>query len=161
MVASHGSRVWRTKVGEANVAEGMRRHHAVIGGEGNGGVIYPRVNFGRDSLVAIALTLHLMAETGRSISDLVASLPKCEMIKYRLSCPPHRIPELLRRLREAYAGFDVDLLDGVKVTTPDGWFHLRGSNTEPVLRLTVEATTESGATRLGEHVVGEVQRWIG
>ncbi len=161
VAARYGSRVFRTKVGEANVAEGMRRHHAVIGGEGNGGVIYPRVNFGRDSLVAIGLSLHLLAETGRSVSDLVGSLPAFQMAKYKLPCPSHRIVEVLRRVREAYADFDVNLMDGVKVSMPDGWFQLRGSNTEPVVRLTVEAATEDAAARLGERVIGDVHRWIG
>jgi phosphomannomutase len=155
-----GCRVWRTRVGEANVADGMRRHNAVIGGEGNGGVIYPRINFARDSLVGIALVLHLMAETGESISALTAALPPFETTKYRLACPSHRIVEVLRRVREAYARFEVNLQDGVKVTTPEGWFLLRGSNTEPVLRLTAEAATEEQAARLGQQVLEQVEAWI-
>jgi phosphomannomutase len=160
MANGFGCRVWRTRVGEANVAEGMRRHGAIIGGEGNGGVIYPRINFARDSLVGIALVLHLVAESGQTVSALTSVLPPFEMAKYRLSCPSHRIVEVLRRVREAYAGCEVNLLDGVKVTTPEGWFLLRGSNTEPVLRLTVEAATEEQASALGRKILDQVETWI-
>jgi phosphomannomutase len=160
VAARFGARVWRTRVGEANVAQGMRRHHAVIGGEGNGGVIYPAINFARDSLVGIALVLHLLAETGQSVSELTAALPRCEMAKYRVVCPSPRIVDVLRRVREEYAAFDVDLQDGVKVTRSDGWFLLRGSNTEPVLRLVVEAPTEREAARIGETVLKQVRSWI-
>jgi phosphomannomutase len=160
VAARYGCRVWRTKVGEANVAEGMRRHDAVIGGEGNGGVIYPKINFARDSLVAIALVLHLLAETGQSVSELAAALPPYELVKYRLACPSHRVIDILRRLREQYAASDINLQDGVKVTTSEGWFVLRGSNTEPVLRLVAEAPTEQQAMRIGETVLAQVQRWI-
>jgi phosphomannomutase len=160
VAARCGARVWRTRVGEANVAQGMRRHHAVIGGEGNGGVIYPAINFARDSLVGIALVLHLLAETGQSVSELTAALPRCEMAKYRVVCPPPRIIEVLRRVREEYAHFDINLQDGVKVTMPEGWFLLRGSNTEPVLRLVAEAPTEREAARIGETVLKQVHGWI-
>jgi len=157
VAARYGVPVFRTKVGEANVAQAMRRYHAVIGGEGNGGVIYPAINFARDSLVGIALVLHLLAETDQSISELTAALPGLEMVKYRIDCPSHRITEVLRRVRDEYARFDVNTLDGVKVTMPEGWFLLRGSNTEPVLRLVAEASTEADATRIGDAVLAQVQ----
>ncbi len=160
VAAEHGCKVWRTKVGEANVAEGMRRHHAVVGGEGNGGVMYPAINFARDSLVAIALVLHLVAETGQSISQLAASLPGFEMVKHRLECPSHRIVEVLRRVREEYAGHTINLQDGVKVTMPEGWFLLRGSNTEPVLRLVAEGASQEEAARIAEGVLARVRAWI-
>jgi phosphomannomutase len=160
VAARHGSRVRRTRVGEANVAEGMRRHQAVIGGEGNGGVIYPAINFARDSLVGIALVLHLLAERGQPVSVVTAALPACEMAKYRLPCPSHRIIEVLRRVREEYGRFDINLQDGVKVRMPEGWFLLRGSNTEPVLRLVAEARTQAEAVRLGEEVLSRVRAWI-
>ncbi len=158
VASRYGVPVFRTRVGEANVAQGMHRYHAVIGGEGNGGVIYPAINFARDSLVGIALVLHLLADTDQSISDLTAALPACEMAKYRISCPSHRIAEVLRRVREEYGRFDVNLLDGVKVTMPEGWFLLRGSNTEPVLRLVAEGPTEREAARIGDEVLATVRR---
>jgi phosphomannomutase len=155
-----GCAVTRTKVGEANVSEGMLRVGAVIGGEGNGGVIYPRVNFGRDSLVAIALILHLMASTGRTVSDLVAELPSFHMLKRQTACPSHRIADVLKRMKREFAAYPLDLRDGVKVILPDGWFLLRGSNTEPLLRLVVEAETEAGAGRIRDAVFGKIQDWL-
>jgi phosphomannomutase len=151
-----GCRVVRTKVGEANVTEGMLREHAVIGGEGNGGVIYPRVNFARDSLVGIGLVLHLLAESGRPLSQLEAALPPLHMIKRQLECPSHRMTTVLRQLRAAYAGSPIDLQDGVKVTLADGWFQVRGSNTEPVVRLVAEATTPARV----EEIAAEVARTV-
>jgi phosphomannomutase len=155
-----GCAVTRTKVGEANVSEGMLRVGAVIGGEGNGGVIYPRVNFGRDSLVAIALILHLMASSGKTVSDLVAELPGFRMLKRQMSCPSHRIADVLKRVKREFAAYPLDLRDGVKVTLPDGWFLLRGSNTEPLLRLVAEAETEAGAGRIRDAVFGKIQNWL-
>ena len=102
LAARYGCTVTRTKVGEANVTAGMKRVGAVIGGEGNGGVIYPRINFGRDSLVGIALILHLLASADRRVSELVAGLPRFTMLKDRLACPSNRIREVLARLRRAY-----------------------------------------------------------
>ncbi len=155
-----GCRLTRTKVGEANVSEGMLRAGAVIGGEGNGGVIYPRVNFGRDSLVAIALILHLMAGSGEPVSKLVASLPPFHMLKRQLPCPSQRIAEVLKRTRREYAGHPLDVRDGVKVTLPDGWFLLRGSNTEPLVRLVVEAESAEAASGICDTVLGKIHSWL-
>src|SRR5437870_7515435 len=100
----------------------MQKQGAVIGGEGNGGVIYPRVNFAPDSLVGMALVLHLLAETGQTITKLVNGLPRFAMIKEKLVCPPDKISAILRMLRREYATFPMDLRDGVKVSLPGGWF---------------------------------------
>ena len=155
-----GCPLTRTKVGEANVTEGMQRVGAVIGGEGNGGVIYPRVNFGRDSLVGIALILHLMAASGQPVSGLVADLPAFWMVKRQLPCPSHRIADVLKRMKREYADHPLDLRDGVKVTLPEAWFLLRGSNTEPVLRLVVEAGSEDEAARIHDAVFARIQTWL-
>ncbi|MBE3100220.1 MAG: phosphoglucosamine mutase [Planctomycetes bacterium] len=155
-----GCQVTRTKVGEANVTDGMQRVGAIIGGEGNGGVIYPRINFGRDSLVGIALILHLMAETGQSVSALVAGLPPLFMVKRRVTCPSQRIADVLKEMRRVYAAYPLDVRDGVKVMLPDGWFLLRGSNTEPVVRLTVEAGSMEEAGRLADVVLEKVRAWL-
>ena len=160
VAARYGCTVTRTKVGEANVTAGMKRVGAVIGGEGNGGVIYPRINFGRDSLVGIALILHLLATADRRVSELVSSLPRFWMHKDRLTCPSNRIREVLARLRRAYEGAPIDARDGVKVTMPDGWFLVRGSNTEPILRVVAEAPSEQAATRLLTTVRSQVTNWI-
>jgi phosphomannomutase len=144
--------VYRSKIGEANVAEEMTRRGAVVGGEGNGGVMYPRINFARDSLVGMALVLHLLAETGRPVSELLAELPRSYMVKEKLACRSDRIRVALAAVRDAYAARPLDLRDGVKVTTPDGWFLVRGSNTEPIIRIVAEAETEARARGMVEEV---------
>ncbi|HEX8115817.1 MAG TPA: hypothetical protein VF521_00970, partial [Pyrinomonadaceae bacterium] len=143
-----GCPVYRSKIGEANVAEEMLRRGAVVGGEGNGGVIYPRINFARDSLVGMALVLHLLAETGANVSGLLADLPPCHMVKEKLACRSDRIRAALKAVSDAYAGHLLDLRDGVKVMTDEGWFLVRGSNTEPIIRLVAEAETEERARAL-------------
>ncbi|HWS56016.1 MAG TPA: hypothetical protein VN228_17890, partial [Pyrinomonadaceae bacterium] len=144
--------VYRSKIGEANVAEEMARRGAVVGGEGNGGVIYPRINFARDSLVGMALVLHLLASTNRTVSELMSELPRPHMVKEKMACRSDRIGAVLRAVRDGYAGLPVDLRDGVKVTTPAGWFLVRGSNTEPIIRLIAEADTEERARALVKDV---------
>src|SRR6185436_2295831 len=124
----------RSKIGEANVTELMQQTSAVIGGEGNGGVIYPRINFCRDSQVGMALILHLLAETGKTVSQLLAELPRYKMVKEKLDCPSNKIGAVLKLIRQNYADYPQDLRDGVKVTLPQGWLHVRGSNTEPIIR---------------------------
>ncbi|HZT58236.1 MAG TPA: phosphoglucosamine mutase [Pyrinomonadaceae bacterium] len=145
-----GCPVFRSKIGEANVTEEMLRRGAVVGGEGNGGVIYPRVNFARDSLVGMALVLHLLASTGRTVSELVGELPRAFMVKEKLACRSDRIGRVLKAVRSRYTGLPQDLRDGVKVTTSDGWLLVRGSNTEPIIRLVAEAETEGCARRMIE-----------
>jgi phosphomannomutase len=114
MAARHGCRVFRTKVGEASVAEGMRAHGAPIGGEGNGGVIWPSVNFARDSLVGMALVLHQLAAAGSGVSALAAEYGRFHVVKLQQHCSAEQARATLRRAREAWAGRPVDLTDGVK-----------------------------------------------
>ena len=153
--------LFRTKIGEANVTERMQREGAVIGGEGNGGVIYPRINFARDSLVGMALILHLVAERGRKLSEILAELPRRWIMKEKLVCPSHKIGEVLKTIRHVYAGYPLDLTDGVKVSLGDEWFHVRGSNTEPIIRLAAEAETEEEARRISAPVFELIQKCIG
>jgi phosphomannomutase len=152
--------VYRSKIGEANVTEEMRRHGAVVGGEGNGGVIYPRINFARDSLVGMALVLHLLADEGRAVSEILKGLPRTHMVKEKLACRSDRIGRALKTVREAYARWPQDTRDGVKVTTPDGWFLVRGSNTEPIIRLVAEAETEEQARALVEDLRRRVEACV-
>jgi phosphomannomutase len=156
VAGSFGCPIYRSKIGEANVAEEMVRRQAVIGGEGNGGVMYPRINFARDSLVGMALVLHLLAGTGQTISELMAELPRSFMRKEKLACRSDKIRAVLRMVREEYARWPMDLRDGVRVTTPDGWFLVRGSNTEPIIRIVVESDTDEGARRLIEDLRARV-----
>ena len=157
---SFGCPLLRTKIGEANVTERMRREGAVIGGEGNGGVIYPRINFARDSLVGMALILHLIAEQGRPVSSILSELPSLRMVKEKWPCPSHKIGDVLKAIRQVYAGAQVDLTDGVKVLLPGGWLHVRGSNTEPIIRLVAEAETEEQVGALRDSVYGLIQERI-
>ena len=150
--ARAGCTVVRTAVGEANVAEGMQRERAVIGGEGNGGVIYPAINFGRDSLVGIALILHLLADASEPLSSIVAALPPAAMVKAQTTCPSQRVADVLRRVRQVYGEHPMDLRDGVKVLLDGSWFHVRGSNTEPIVRVVAEAPTDQAARALADEV---------
>src|SRR6185436_17573042 len=134
--------VFLTKIGEVNVTDAMQQHKAVIGGEGNGGVIYPRINFARDSLVAMALVLHLLAESGKPVTQLLESVPRYSIVKEKMACPSDRISSVLRMVRQEFAKFQMDTRDGVKVIEPDGWFLVRGSNTEPIIRVVAEGQNE-------------------
>jgi phosphomannomutase len=152
--------VFLTRIGEVNVTEVMQRENAVIGGEGNGGVIYPRINFARDSLVGMALVLHLIAETGQTITEIVNSLPAFSMIKEKLACPSHKISAVLKMLRQEYGSYQIDVRDGVKVVLPSGWFLVRGSNTEPIIRVIAEAATETTAREIVADVYRKVKACI-
>ncbi len=159
MAARHGVPVFRTKVGEANVAEGMRLHRAAIGGEGNGGVIWPAVNFARDSLVGMALVLHRLAASSLPVSALAAEYDRFRVVKLQRHCPAEQGRTVVLRAREAWAGQPVDLTDGIKVRLEDGWFILRTSNTEPIVRVIAESTTEERARALAERVLNDVASW--
>ncbi|HYU97572.1 MAG TPA: hypothetical protein VE977_01975, partial [Pyrinomonadaceae bacterium] len=153
-------KLFLTRIGEVNVTEEMQKENAVIGGEGNGGVIYPRINFARDSLTGMALVLHLLAETGQTITELVNSFPTFSLIKEKLVCPSNKISAVLRMLRHEYSSYPLDLRDGVKVTLPGGWFLVRGSNTEPIIRVTAEAANEATAREIIAVVYGQVQACV-
>ena len=155
-----GRPIFLTKIGEANVTEQMQRERAVIGGEGNGGVIYPRINFARDSLVGMALILHLLAESGQTVSEILGTLPSYRMIKEKLICPSDKIKEVLKMIRHEYAGLPMDNRDGVKVNFADGWFLVRGSNTEPIVRVVAEAATEERAREIVDGVFTQVKACI-
>ena len=149
--------LYESMIGEVNVTDEMRRVGAVIGGEGNGGVIYPRMNFARDSLVGMALVLHLLAESGQTVSGVLDSLPRYRMVKEKTPCPSSKIKVVLKAVRQTYEAYPVDTRDGVKVTLPDGWLLVRGSNTEPIIRVVAEAETEGRARRIADTVFAQVQ----
>lgn len=152
-----GCTLHRSKIGEANVTEMMQQVGAIIGGEGNGGVIYPKINFCRDSQVAMALILHLLAQSGRTVSDLIGDLPHYWMIKEKLPCPSDKIGAALKMILSDYAGEQMDLRDGVKVIFDDGWLHVRGSNTEPIIRIVAEARSEARAKQILDSVFEKVE----
>ena len=134
-----GGKVIRTAVGEANVAAAMLEHDCIIGGEGNGGVIDLRVGPVRDSLVGIALVMQLMAETGKTISRLVDEIGGYYMSKDKFSADQDQARQILESAKEVFAGVKINTTDGCRFDFDDGWLHLRASNTEPVMRLIVEA----------------------
>lgn len=135
----------RTKIGEINVVESMLSAGAVVGGEGNGGVIIPAIHPCRDSYGAMAVVLELMAMTGKTVSQLRGEIPRYALVKDKLAVAPGAIAPILRRLRRVCEGQKMNLLDGVYVELADSWFHVRPSNTEPVLRISAEAPTERQA----------------
>ncbi|MGD8450734.1 MAG: phosphoglucosamine mutase [Phycisphaerae bacterium] len=139
VAARYGAQVLRTPVGEAHVARAVKAGNCVIGGEGNGGVIDPRICLVRDSLSAMSLVLQLMAATGRSISALVADLPHYATVKQKATCPRERIDEAVAAVAKAYAEHKPNTSDGVRVDLSDGWVHVRASNTEPIIRFFAEA----------------------
>ena len=134
-----GGQVIRTPVGEANVAAAMIENNCVIGGEGNGGVIDLRVGPVRDSLVAIALILQLMAETGQSVSQLTERIKPYYMEKEKFAADPQQAGKILELAEKEFSDAQQNSTDGIRFDFNDGWLHLRMSNTEPVMRLIVEA----------------------
>ncbi len=152
-----GCPVFLTKIGEVNVTDTMQQQSAVIGGEGNGGVIYPRINFARDSLVGIALVLHLLAESGKSVTELLETVPRYYVVKEKIACASDRIPVVLRTVRQEFAQHQLDTRDGVKVVMPDGWLLVRGSNTEPIVRVVAEAKSEERAREMVNDLIAQIK----
>ena len=144
VAAAHGRRVYRTPVGEANVVEMMQAVKAVIGGEGsNGGIIFPAVHFCRDSYTGMAFLLQRMAETGETISALAARLPRFYRKFGKVAYEHGRLGPLMQALEESFPGVETDRSDGLKLIMPGAWIHVRASNTEPLLRMAVEARSET------------------
>jgi phosphomannomutase len=148
VAARHGVKVVRTPVGEAHVARGLLKAHGVVGGEGNGGVIDPRISPVRDSLSGISLVLQLMALTGKSISELVQDLPAYASVKEKFECPRDKIDAAVKRVAQHFADQRINQSDGVRIDFPAGWIHLRASNTEPIVRIISEADDAQQARAL-------------
>lgn len=151
-----GCAVHRTPVGEIHVVERMQAESAILGGEGNGGVIDPRVGFVRDSFVAIALVLDLMAETGEPLSAMVDKLPKFAMAKQQYPLPgtwgPDKVASLWNAIREAFPDANDDRRDGLRLAWADRWVHVRASNTEPIVRVIAEASDATKAENLAREI---------
>jgi phosphomannomutase len=148
----YGAQLYQSRIGEANVSERMLRVGALIGGEGNGGVIYPAVNFGRDSLVAMVLVLDAMAKHDCQVEGLISRIPQKHMVKLKMAVHPGKLKRFFSKMKSRFKNNRIDFTDGMKVYFKEGWVHLRGSNTEPVLRLMGEAQTRSGARALVQKV---------
>lgn len=147
IAAQTGGRVIRTPVGEANVVDTMIRENAVVGGEGNGGVIDLRIVPGRDSLVGMAYVLQLMASTGKTVSQLVAEIPKYEIVKTKFECRREDADRVVAELKKVFASEKVDTQDGIRIDWPDAWVHARPSNTEPIMRIIAEAPDRASAEK--------------
>jgi phosphomannomutase len=148
LATSAGCSFVRSAVGEANVVAKMREVDAVIGGEGNGGVIDPRVGWVRDPFIGMALILSLMADDRKPVSQLVAELPRYDMLKTKFTVPTERLPAALAAMRAKWPDASANTVDGLRLDGPDWWLHARASNTEPVVRIIAEAPTAERAKAL-------------
>ncbi|ESU19153.1 phosphoglucosamine mutase [Flavobacterium cauense R2A-7] len=149
-------------VGEVNVVELMKSTHAIIGGEGNGGIIYPESHYGRDSLVGVALFLTHLANMDMTVAELRASYPQYFMSKNKIELTPQiDVEAVLKAMTEKYASENISTIDGVKIDFPTEWVHLRKSNTEPIIRIYTEAPTQNAADVLAERFVNELKQIAG
>lgn len=150
----YGMQYYAAAVGEVNVVTKMKETNAVIGGEGNGGVIYPESHYGRDALVGIALFLSHLAHEGKKVSELRASYPNYFIAKNRIDLTPQTdVDAILAKVKEMYKNEEINDIDGVKIDFPDKWVHLRKSNTEPIIRVYSEAATMEAADELGKQIM--------
>lgn len=153
----HGCSYTASAVGEVNVVAEMKRTGAIIGGEGNGGVIYPAAHYGRDALVGVALFLSLLAKDGRRVSEIKASLPQYHITKNKKELTPDiNVDVILDEVKAAYSNEKITDIDGVKIDFADGWVHLRKSNTEPIIRIYAEAETMGKAEALAANVMAMI-----
>lgn len=152
-----GQRYYASAVGEVNVVEKMKEMNAVIGGEGNGGIIYPALHYGRDALVGIALFLSLLAKSGKTCSQLRATYPEYEISKNKIELTPDiNVDSILEKMAKKYADHEVSTIDGVKIMFEKEWVHLRKSNTEPIIRIYSESRDMESADRLAKKIMQEI-----
>lgn len=157
----HGCRHHYSSVGEVNVIEIMKRTDSIIGGEGNGGIIYPELHYGRDALVGIALFLSHLVKAGVKTSELRASYPDYFMAKRKLTLVPEiRVEELEQAFRKRYEHEKINDQDGIKVDFDNSWVHLRRSNTEPIIRIYTEARSQEEADALADRITAELKEMV-
>ena len=149
-------------VGEVNVVELMKKTNAIIGGEGNGGIIYPELHYGRDSLVGVALFLTYLANQDKTVAELRASYPQYDMSKNKIELTPQiDVDAILEAMTEKYKNEDITTIDGVKIDFATEWVHLRKSNTEPIIRIYTEAPTQEAADQLALRIIDEIKAVAG
>ena len=154
----HGGKYFASAVGEVNVVNMMKEKNAVIGGEGNGGVIYPSSHYGRDALVGIALFLTHLAKKNMSMSELRASYPNYVISKNKVELTPSiDIDNLVSKISKKYSHVEQNVIDGLKLEFEDEWVHLRKSNTEPIIRIYAESKDVEKANMLASRFVEEVK----
>jgi phosphomannomutase len=156
VAARHGMPVYRSAVGEINVVKKMQAVGAVLGGEGNGGVIVPDLHYGRDALVGAAMILQHLAERGVSLAELRQGLPVYVLSKNKIPLGDLDPDALLDRLADRYREAELSTLDGVKIDLEEGWVHLRKSNTEPIVRIYAEASSAEAAETLARRFMDEL-----
>lgn len=162
VTAAHGCLYNAAAVGEVNVVTKMKETNAIIGGEGNGGVIYPAAHYGRDALVGVALFLTLLAKSGKKVSELRATYPAYEIAKNKIELTPDLdVDAILQAVKERYAGERITDIDGVKIDFADSWVHLRKSNTEPIIRIYSEAHTMAEADALADNIKAVIKEIAG
>lgn len=154
----HGGKYQASAVGEVNVVKLMKDTQALIGGEGNGGIIFPELHYGRDSLVGTALFLTHLAEKGIKVSALRAEYPSYYMSKSKIELTPEMdVDALLKKVEEKFSHEEISTVDGVKIDFPENWVHLRKSNTEPIIRIYTEAKSQQEADQLAERFIDELK----
>jgi phosphomannomutase len=158
---SYGAEYYSAAVGEVNVVEKMKATHSVIGGEGNGGVIYPELHYGRDALVGIALFLTQLAKSGKKCSELRKTYPEYVISKNKIELTPGTdVDDLLEKVKKAYAGEKINLEDGVKIELKNEWIHLRKSNTEPIIRIYSESNSKEKADELAAKMIALIKSYL-
>ncbi|MEE1542406.1 MAG: phosphoglucosamine mutase, partial [Paludibacteraceae bacterium] len=158
---SHGGQYTAAAVGEVNVVTKMKEVNAVIGGEGNGGVIYPESHYGRDALVGIGLFLSMLAKEGKKVSELRKKYPAYYISKNKIQLTPEiDVDAILAKMKDMYKNEEVNDIDGVKIDFPDKWVHLRKSNTEPIIRIYAEAVGKDEADALAEKIISDIKSLI-
>jgi phosphomannomutase len=156
-----GGKYYSAAVGEVNVVAKMKEVNAVIGGEGNGGVIYPASHYGRDALVGIGLFLTHLAKSGKKVSQLRASYPNYFMAKQKIELTPEINPDaILTKMKEKFANRQITDIDGVKIDFEDKWVHLRKSNTEPIIRIYSEAKSIEEAEEIGKQIIDMIREMV-
>ncbi len=156
VAARYGAEVYRSAVGEINVVKKMQEVGAVLGGEGNGGVILPELHYGRDALVGTAMVLQHLTNQNASLSDVRAGLPEYHIVKQKVEIGAMDPDQLLQDMADRYASEKITTIDGVKIDFEDGWVHMRKSNTEPIVRVYTEARTADAARELGQRFMAEL-----
>ncbi|MGA9324671.1 MAG: phosphoglucosamine mutase [Salegentibacter sp.] len=158
VTAKHGGQYQASAVGEVNVVQLMKDSDAVIGGEGNGGIIYPEAHYGRDSLVGVGLFLTHLAEKKVSVSELRKEYPAYYMSKNKIQLTPDlNVDEVLITVKENHKKEEISTVDGVKIDFPENWVHLRKSNTEPIIRIYTEAKSQQEADELADKMITEIK----
>lgn len=157
----HGQAYYAAAVGEVNVVNKMKENQAIIGGEGNGGVIYPELHYGRDALVGIALFLTHLAEFGKSVSLLRSKYPNYYISKNKIELTPEiDVDQVLKAIEQKYQKQPINTIDGVKIEFGKEWVHLRKSNTEPIIRIYAESDTQATSEHLGNKIIMDIKEVI-